>query len=121
MSLRLSPSDLPRLEHIGSTPTTIHKTLYIRVVFHAYLVYLFTHIWSTFTGFPRIFGLHLRINGLHATRILLILIRMLFPPIYLYENPIWIVCSSSAHCGKMDWPKTGKNLRPLTGKGAYGA
>ena len=33
-------------------------------VFHAYLVYEFTHKWSTKAALPRIFGLHLRIKGL---------------------------------------------------------
>jgi len=42
-------------------------------VFHAYLVYLLTHILSTSAGDPRIFGLLLRINCLHAVGILLIL------------------------------------------------
>jgi len=37
------------------------------------------HIWSTNAGFPRIFGLHLRINGLHVARILLIMVWMRFP------------------------------------------
>ncbi len=37
-------------------------------VFHAYFVYLFTHIWSTTAGFPRISGLRLRINGLSNYR-----------------------------------------------------
>ena len=57
----------------------IHKTVCRQTVFHAYLVYLFTHIWSTTAGFPRIFGLYLRINGLPVAHIILIMKQMRFP------------------------------------------
>ncbi len=73
---------------VTKPPATIHMPQCNWTVFHAYLVYLFAHIWSTFARFPRIFGLHLRINGLHVARILLILIRMRFP-LYTYMRPLY--------------------------------
>jgi hypothetical protein len=51
----------------GRSFVPIHKAVCIRPVFHAYLVYPFTHKWSTKSSFPRMFGQHLRINGLRIT------------------------------------------------------
>ena len=44
-------------------------------------------------------------------------------PVYLYENPIWIACSRRpiVEIGADSGRLTGKNLRPLAGKGACGA
>jgi len=99
----------------------IHRALCILAVFHAYLVYLFTHIWSTNVGFPRIFGLHLRINGLPDACIIMILKRMHFPlytcMYYLYGPPV-----VAARLVEIARAHAASDLRPPHGgKGASGA
>lgn len=58
---------------------------------HAYLVYIHgfsTHKWSTFTHKWSTCRPHHADSDMDAV-----------PPVYLYENPILIACSSSVHCG----------------------
>ena len=71
---------------------------------HAYLVYIHgfsTHIWSTFTH-------KLSTKRSHLTDIEMDALS----PIYLYENPIWIACSSSAHRGNRRGQRTADRQEP---------
>jgi len=76
----------------GRSQVPIHRTLCSQAVFHAYLVYLFTHIWCTPPSFPRIFGVFLRIFGVLSSANVLImqLIRYALYTYteYLYGSPV---------------------------------
>lgn len=101
--------------HIQPT-VPIHRALCSRVVFHAYLVYLFTHIWCTSAGFSRISGVLLRIFGVRISAIVLILL-MMRASLYtymecLYESPV-------AAARAVEIATTGRPtqaLRPLAGE-----
>ena len=95
---------------------TIHRPLCSQAVFHAYLVYLLTHIWCTSPSFPRIFGVFLRIFGVRITAIVLILQLMrdaLYTYMeYLYGSPVAV--ARAVKIAKAETPR--REPPPLAGE-----
>ena len=105
--LRQIPEPIPQ---IAVHPDSFPRIFGLPV--HAYLVYkcrISTHIWSTFTHKWSTFRPHLTDSETDA-----------LSPIYLYENPIWIACSSGVRCGKWIGRRPARTSAPSRGKGAYG-
>ena len=110
-SLLKANQDLHYVPQAGVQPGSFPRISGLPV--HAYLVYRFrflTHVWSTFAHKWSICCPH------HADSE-----ADVFPPVCLYEDPLWTACSSGGHCEKRLDRTQVRSSTPSWGKGACGA
>ena len=94
----------------------IHRPLCSRAVFHAYLVYLFAHIWCTSPSFPRILGVSSRIFGVRISAIVLIL-QLKRDALYTYMEYLYgspVAVARAVEIAKTETPR--REPPPLAGE-----